>query len=134
MSAKEADVLIWVDVVRLGFHAARQFKLPGIQRLKFEQKPIGSSEFGDYSSRTKTLRIRLHRLGRVTRLLTRSTIMATLAHELAHMKGLEHNAAHGELTRQIADWLRTQGQPVGHQLHSGRLIGYRESWKDPRPR
>lgn len=136
------DATVWADVVQLGHRAAKFFKLPGRKRLRFEPMPKrkGISMDGDCDPATGILRLRLQQKNRINRPLSRSTIMASLAHELSHLKEPEHGAACGELTRRIATWLKEQGQPVSHRLHvaSGPRPAirpkYKKAWKDPRPR
>lgn len=137
-----ANAVVWTDVVRLGRRAAHHFNLPYRKRLRFEPLPVrkGSAVDGDCDVSSGLVRIRVHRIGRPTQALTRSTIMATLAHELAHFAEPNHEAGHGELTRQIAAWLRAQGQPVSHILHDvsnpkARIKRtFRRAWKNPKPR
>lgn len=147
---------LWVDIVRLGRKAARHFKLTS-RRIVFE--PImprpglaadgGCHKHGPLGSQLPHIYLRVFRVNRPRSPLRRSTIMASLAHELAHLRHDDHLAPHGELTRQIAAWLKEQGQPVGHVLHgnTGKSFlpahlkskkmnkrRFRRAWKRPKPR
>lgn len=147
-----ASAVVWADVVALGHRAARAFKLTRRKRLRFEPMPTNRKTVhdGDCAPYAGLIRLRLHRIGRPSQPLSRSSIMAALAHELAHLAGkdrlgrmgYDHGAEHGELTRRIAQWLREQGQPVGHKLHTGvarsrrrkRAPKFRRAWKRPKAR
>lgn len=113
------------DVVMLGRQAARVFRLTRRKLLVMVKEPrAGTREDGccwrrgAVGSKFPMIELRVHRSHRPRQPLKRSTVMAALAHELAHLKIDAHNAQHGELTRKIAGWLREQGQPVSHVLHS----------------
>ena len=139
-----ASATVWHDVVVLGRRAARAFRLPYVRRLRFEPIPHRPSlRLDGLCWPVKGLvMIRLQRVGRPTQPLRRSTIMATLAHELAHLREPNHDRAHGDLTRLIAAWLRLRGQPVAHRLHSGTgrsrrargAPGFKRAWKKHRQR
>jgi hypothetical protein len=139
-----ASAIVWADVVELGRRAAKHFKLPRAAKLRFEPMRLAKNVRidGRCWPTLGVIRLRLHRVGKVRQSLRRSTIMAALAHELAHLPVYDHGAEHGELTRKIADWLREQGQPVAHRLFFG--VGrnpakpmktrFSYAWKKPRPR
>lgn len=138
-----ASVVTWADVVYLGRRAARHFKL---SKLPVDFEPFSPRSRTRIDGRCHVKRalimLRLHRVGKPHQSLGRSTIMATLAHELAHLRDLDHGPQHGNLTREIADWLRTQGQPVSHKLFDGvgrnplkpRKTQFSYAWKRPKPR
>lgn len=141
-------VTLWVDVVHLGRRAAQRFRLR-LQRIEAFGPHRARSKDGECHVRLGIVRLRLHRVGRVHAPLARGTIMSTLAHELAHLRGwdhpsYDHGPQHGELARRIAAWLRKQGQPVWHVLHSGSAIvgtppsrwrpAFKRAWKRPKPR
>lgn len=151
-----ASATLWTDVVRLGWKAARRFRLTR-RRIVFEPimpRPGLAADGGCYrrgpeGSSLPHIYLRIHRVNRPRQALRRSTVMAALAHELAHMRYDVHGAEHGELTREIATWLRAEGQPVAHVLHANtgksflpkRLRSkrmqsrqFRRAWKKPKPR
>lgn len=142
------SVTLWADVVRLSRAAARRFRLR-LTRVEAYGPHRQRRLDGRCWQRKGIIQLRVHRVGRVNSALSRGTIMATLAHELAHLngwrrQGYDHGSDHGELTRRIAAWLRAQGQPVWHVLHSGSAIvgmprsadrpAFKRAWKRPKPR
>lgn len=50
--------------------------------------------------------IRVHQLKNPRRPLATSTILGTLAHELAHLKYWDHGSAHREFTREILEYIK----------------------------
>jgi hypothetical protein len=138
------DTVRWADVVELGRRAARHFKLRRAATLRIEpMRPLrrtrADGRCWPYLGR---IVLRVHRVGRPRQSLRHSTVMAALAHELAHLPGYGHDAKHGDLTRRIAAWLREQRQPVAHKLFDGvgrdprkpRQTRFSYSWKRPKPR
>jgi hypothetical protein len=147
---------IWAEVVRLARRAARRFSLlPDAEKLWIDAYEPHRTREQDGECRTREfdknlprgmarIIVRLHRAHRIRTPLAVSTVMGTLAHELAHLKVTGHGADHGELTREIAAWMRTQGVPVTRLLHSASsLVGlpatprramFKRAWKYPRPR
>lgn len=146
-----ANATVWTDAVELARRAVSQFELTR-RRLIFEPMPRGATKdgicwpAGEPGSSYATIYIRVHRVGKPRQAIQRSTIMAALAHELAHLRHPGHDADHGELTRQIAAWLKEQGEPVSHIIHSGthrtflprHLVPvkrtFKRAWKRPKPR
>lgn len=137
------DVTIWTDVVALGRRIVREFDLyPAPKQVVFEPLSDHPQRRADGFCHDDTnppkVEIRLHCVGKRRRPLRRSTIMSTLAHELAHFRCPRHDAEHGELTREIAAWLKAHGQTVSRRMHSQMSEtlkgGFRRAWKKPKPR
>lgn len=133
-------VTAWAQIHRAGVAAAVHFglRLRGL-RIEPEYPNRRLRDDGGCWPHTGRIRLRVHRVGRPHSPLAVSTIMATLAHELAHLRCLTHDAAHGSLTRDIAAWFRAQGLPVAHKLHSNtggrkRRVTFKRAWKRPQPR
>jgi hypothetical protein len=136
-----ADATIWRDAVVLSRRAAKAFGLRHAARLHVEPLPYhpGTLLDGDCQPDRGVIRLRLWRLNRPRRSLSRAMIFATLVHELAHLRWPDHDERHGELTRQLAAWFREQGQPVAHRLHSSSYrplekVTARIAWKGGRRR
>ena len=60
----------------------------------------------------KILRIRVHQLHKKNRPLAGSTIIRTLAHELAHLREWGHNPLHRALEKEIINFIRDLGYTV----------------------
>jgi len=122
---------VLADALSLARRASKVFGLTRRRLLVVPKEPVrGMREdgccykHGPLGLKWVVIELRVHRSHRPRQALKRSTIMAALAHELAHLKVDDHNAAHGELTRKIASWLKEQGQPVGHVLHSNTATAF----------
>lgn len=136
-----ADATVWRDAVVLGRKAARVHKLPRAKHVRFEPLAYhpGTKLDGDCHPQRGVIRLRLWRINRPRKSLSRAMIFATVAHELAHLRCPNHDEAHGELTRTLARWFREQGQPVAHRLHSSsfeplKKVRTRRAWKGGRKR
>jgi hypothetical protein len=134
-----SSATVLADALSLARKASRAFGLTRRRLLVVPKEPKrGMREdgccFRQGPKRLKwaVIELRVHRSHRPRQALKRSTIMAALAHELAHLKVDDHNAAHGELTRKIAGWLKEQGQPVGHVLHSNTATAFLPLHKQPK--
>jgi hypothetical protein len=134
-----AGAVIWTDIHAIAARVCRHFGLGKVPR--FEPLPHRNGEALDgrcYPGRTRLVQLRVHVRHRPRVSLRRSTIMATVVHELAHLREVNHDAAFGAFTREVAEYVRGLGQPVAHKLYgsmSRRMrVTYRRSWKDPRPR
>ena len=99
-----SSILLWKELDELAHKAATKFGI----RKTFELRPVThprARHFGQ-CSRNGVIWLRVHRLGNPKRSLARSTILHTLAHELAHMVKWVHGTKHKELTREILDYLK----------------------------
>ncbi len=127
-----ASAVIWTDLHELYDKAAPRFRLPPHTIFKplltrWRCKKDGEAYKAERGSKP-TVWIRVHRYHRPKEPLKRSTIMATFAHEIAHLAPgcWDHGPAHRAKTEEIAAWLREQGQPVGTVLHRGTYIRRRK--------
>jgi hypothetical protein len=57
----------------------------------------------------KVLYIRIHQLNRPRKALSTSTILRTLAHELAHLRYWNHTKEHKGFEKEIVDFMRGMG-------------------------
>lgn len=126
-----ADATVMAAAQQLAQRAAKQFALTKRRILVRAKAPVSSMREdgccwrqGPPGISAVVIELRLHRANRPRQSLKRSTIMACLAHELAHLKHDNHDAQHGELTRELASYLRSQGQPVSHVLHSNTATAF----------
>ena len=60
----------------------------------------------------KILRIRLHQLSGKRKPLSSSTIIRTLAHELAHLREWDHGSAHKKFENEILLYIRKMGYKI----------------------
>jgi hypothetical protein len=134
-----AGAVIWTDIHVVAHKVCRHFglgKTPVFEPLQHRRGEALDGRCWPGRSRLVQLRVHVRHRPRVS--LRRSTIMATVVHELAHLREGDHDAAFGAFAREVAAYVRTLGQPVGHKLYgsmSRRMrVTYRRSWKDARPR
>ena len=102
--SKGSSITLWKELDELAHKAATKFGI----RKTFELRPVThprARHFGQ-CSRGGVIMLRVHRLGNPRRPLARSTILHTLAHELAHMLKWEHGPKHQERTREILAFLK----------------------------
>jgi hypothetical protein len=108
------SVVLWTELDELAVKAAKLFGfrppilVPTHRRYRCKRDGFATN------GRQPVIELRVHRYHRPRQALKRSAIMATFAHELAHLAPgcWEHGAAHCAKTREIATWLIEQGQPV----------------------
>lgn len=118
--------LLWLDLAELLDRAKSRFRLPaGIRLEPVRRRYTHTRMDGNAHRYPPRIQLRLHRVNRPRRAVSPSTIMATLAHEIAHFVrgGWDHGPTHRKHTREVAAWIREQGYPVAPRLFSGTLIG-----------
>ena len=59
-----------------------------------------------------TLYVRIHQLNRPNTALAASTILRTLAHELAHLKGWDHGKKHSAFEAEIVGYIKELGYEI----------------------
>lgn len=120
----ETSVVLWKEVYEIAELVGKQFNLryhsivpETRKRVRFygECRPCnrcwGSERFSDANCKQKNISIRIHQLNS-NRPLARSTIVDTLAHELAHLRVWAHNAEHTALTAEIKEFIVQAGYKV----------------------
>ncbi|MGH8899427.1 MAG: hypothetical protein ACRDZ4_20975 [Egibacteraceae bacterium] len=117
------SAVLWTDLYELTVAACRRFGLvePILEPMTRRRRCKMDGDCVRGPGRTPVVRLRLHRYHRPRQALARSTIMATLAHELAHLAAgcWNHGRAHDAMAQAIAAWLREQGQPVSSRIKQG---------------
>ena len=120
------SILLWRDIYDMSDKVAKHFNLrygkilPETRKLvRFYGEATGcekcfSSGVPDSEERCKEkiLRIRIHQITRPNKPLATSTIVETLAHELAHLREWNHGSAHRRLTKEILEYIREIGYEV----------------------
>jgi len=121
-----ADATVWHDIFIISQKVTRHFGLK--RKLRFE--PILAFTCarmdGDCLKSSGLIRLRVHRITkgkdgtwkRSNRgAVARSTIMASLGHELAHLRIDDHGPKFREFTLEIANFIRSLGEPVSRKIH-----------------
>lgn len=103
------SITTWAELHRLTDRAARAFGITDqilIEPITHPKARIFGRTLVAPDAPAR-IQLRLHRLGRRAP-LARSTLLDTLAHELAHLLIWEHGAAHQQLTKEIRQWIAAQ--------------------------
>lgn len=114
--------LLWIDLVELLDRAKSRFKLrEGIRLEPVRRRYTHTTMDGKAHRYPPRIQLRLNRYRRPSQALKPSTVMATLAHEIAHFVkgGWDHGPEHRRITREVAQWIRGQGYDVAPQLFAG---------------
>lgn len=120
-----ANATIWTDLRALYNQAALVFGLPPHTLIEPLMKKPGLLCDGMASPARRGSKpciwLRVHRTHRPRQALKRSTIMATFAHEMAHLlpNCFAHGPEHLAKTKEIAEWLRARGEVVYVKLNRG---------------
>jgi len=117
-----SSVIMWKDVYELASSACKHFDLsfgkilPETRKLAKhygECRPCDKCQNAEHiderNCREKVLYIRIHQLNKPRHPLAFSTILRTLAHELAHLKYWTHGKEHRQFERDIINFMRDQG-------------------------
>ncbi len=75
-------------------------------------KCVNSEHIDEVNCNEKILYIRIHQLNKPRVALATSTILQTLAHELAHLRQWKHGAAHRSFEEEIMAFIRETGYIV----------------------
>jgi len=118
---------LWAELPDLVAAAHRRFGTPADVLLEpFSPSRRVKADGRAYRGRavTPSLDLRVHRYHRPRQALSEATIMATFAHELAHLgtwgrESLHHGPKWRALTYEIAAWLRARGYRVSTNLTFG---------------
>jgi hypothetical protein len=76
------------------------------------QKCINDERVDETNCNEKIIYIRVHQVNRPRRPLAASTILHTLAHELAHLRVWRHGPAFDQMERDILDYMLELGYEV----------------------
>jgi len=119
------SIIIWRDIIEISQKVCRKYNLQYGQIL-----PCTSKRYRDYGEASpcdrcynskkikeencneKVIKIRIHQLNRPNRPLHTSTILHTLAHELAHLNHWEHGKKHREFMKEVIDYIDSLGYDV----------------------
>lgn len=101
-----ASIILWRDLVVLTERICKEFRLRRPRLLPLTN--LRAQHHGDCDPkhvRRPVIRIRVHHVRRPTQPLSRTTILQTLIHELAHLRHPGHGPEHRALVREIAEWV-----------------------------
>ena len=120
-TVRHNPALLWLDLVELVDRAVTRFKLTRSPILEPIRRRSGITMDGKADKYPPRIQLRLYRYNRPNQAFAMSTVMAILAHELAHFVkgGWDHGPEHRRITREVAAWIREQGYPVSTQLFAG---------------
>lgn len=93
-----SSILVWREVAVLARRAQKRF---GLRTYTIGPETHPRARRYGACSEAGAITLRVHVLGRPSRPLKRSTILRTLAHELAHLREWDHGRAHRALTQEI---------------------------------
>jgi hypothetical protein len=119
------SIILWRDIVDIAQKVCRKYNLKYGQILPCTSKTYrsfgetapcprccNSLVFDGANCKEKIIKIRIHQLNRVNRPLKTSTILNTLAHELAHLKYWDHGREHLNFTKEIVQYIADLGYEV----------------------
>lgn len=117
--SNNASIVLWKDLFGLAAKVSKHFGLsygsivPEIRKqVKFygECQPCdrchNTANVDERNCNEKILYIRIHQLNNPKKALAASTILRTLAHELAHLKHWDHGPAHREFEEEIMEFIK----------------------------
>jgi hypothetical protein len=118
-------VVLWKDIHEVSQKIARHYGLSYskiVPETRKQAKHYGecrpctkccnAGHIDERNCRDKILYIRVHQLNRPRIPLATSTILNTLAHELAHLREWDHGKAHRKFVEEIVDYMQDLGYDV----------------------
>jgi hypothetical protein len=123
--APRNTVVLWKDIHEVSQKVAKYYGLT-YSKIVPETRPrakhygecrpcdkcCNAGHINEVNCRDKILSIRVHQLNKPTRPLATSTILRTLAHELAHLRQWGHGKAHRAFEDEIVAYMKELGYDV----------------------
>ena len=119
-------VVLWKDIHEIAQKVAKRYGLTYgkiVPETRKQAKHYGecrpcdkcykAERIDEINCAEKTLFIRVHQLNRPRVPLATSTILDTLAHELAHLREWNHGKAHKAFAEEVAEYIEELGYDVG---------------------
>lgn len=116
------SVLLWKNVVEISDKVCKKYNLrygkivPETRKRARSygecnacNKCLNNPAVDQKNCNEKTLYIRIHQLKNPNKPLSSSTILRTLAHELAHLKVWNHGPEHRAFEKEIVEFMKEQG-------------------------
>ena len=123
--AKKSSIVLWKDIHEIAQIVCKYYGLsysrivPETRKLTKHygecrpcEKCINAEHIDERNCSDKILSIRIHQLNRTRVALATSTILRTLAHELAHLREWDHGKAHRAFEEEIVDYMKELGHDV----------------------
>ncbi len=120
--AKKSSILLWKDIHEVSQIVCKYYSLsysrivPETRKLAKHygecrpcEKCIKAKHIDERNCRDKILSIRIHQLHKPRIALATSTILRTLAHELAHLREWDHGKAHRAFEEEIVYYMKELG-------------------------
>lgn len=114
-----SNITLWATMQELVEAAVRHFGIPeGTVLEPLRRGKHDGKAWRPTLRRPARIRIRVHKYRRPKVPLAASAILATLAHEIAHLipGGWDHGPEHRRLAREVAAWMRGRGHQVSTRL------------------
>lgn len=118
----KSSILLWKDIYEIADKVCKQYGLkygkiiPETRKLARHYgecrpclKCTKAEHINHRNCNEKILYIRIHQLNDPKKALASSTILETLAHELAHLREWDHGRAHRAFEKEIITFIRELG-------------------------
>lgn len=125
MTAPKSSIVLWKDIHEIAQKVCKYYGLkygkivPETRKLAQhygECRPCDKCQkaghIDERNCSEKILSIRIHQLNRPRVALATSTILRTLAHELAHLRVWDHGKAHTAFEEEIVEYMQELGYKV----------------------
>jgi hypothetical protein len=119
------SVVLWKDVHEISHKVCKYYGLryakilPETRKLAKHygecqacEKCVRAEHINNRNCNEKSLHIRVHQLNKPRVPLATSTILRTLAHELAHLREWDHGRAHRSFEKEIVEYIKELGYDV----------------------
>ena len=123
--APKNTVVLWKDIYEVSDKVAKHYGLTYskiIPETRMQTRHYGecvpcdkchnAEHIDELNCNEKILSIRVHQLNKPRVALATSTILRTLAHELAHLREWVHGKQHREFEKEIVEYMKELGYDV----------------------
>lgn len=103
------SIILWKEIHEIANKTCKHFGLKYNSIVPETRKQVRFYGECVPTSKGKDIYIRINQLGQPKRPLAASTILKTLAHELAHLRHWNHGNQHKEFEKEIMEFIRELG-------------------------